>query len=61
MKKFRVTARSVALIEVFVEAKNKKQALSKAEDIDGFDWKEYSGDWQILEAEEQEEQKEAKP
>jgi hypothetical protein len=57
MKKFRVTARSVTLVEVFVEAKNKRQAITKAEDIDGFDWKEYSGDWQILEAEEQEETK----
>jgi len=55
MKKFRVTARSVTLVEVFVEAKNKKQAIAKAEDVDGIDWKEYSGDWQILEAEEQEE------
>ena len=61
MKKLRVTARSVGLVEVFIEAKDKKQALAKAEDIDGFDWNEYSGDWQILEAEEQEEQKEAKP
>ena len=57
MKKFRVTARSVGLVEVFIEAKDKKQALAKAEEIDGFDWKEYSGDWQILEAEEQEETK----
>ncbi len=61
MKKFRVTARSVGLVEVFIEAKDKKQALAKAEDIDGFDWNEYSGDWQILEAEEQKEQEEAKP
>jgi hypothetical protein len=61
MKKFRVTARSVGLVEVFIEAKDKKQALAKAEEIDGFDWNEYSGDWQILEAEEQEEQEEAKP
>jgi hypothetical protein len=59
MKKFRVTARSVTLVEVFVEAKNKKQAIAKAEDVDGIDWKEYSGDWQILEAEE--EQEETKP
>jgi hypothetical protein len=61
MKKFRITARSVTLVEVFVEAKNKRQALAIAEEIDGFDWNEYSGDWQILEAEEQEEQEEAKP
>jgi len=53
MKKYRVTARSVGYVEIFVDAKDKKQALAKAEKIDGFDWKEYSSDWHILEAEEQ--------
>ena len=37
MKKYRVTARSVGYVEIFVDAKNKKEALAKAEKIDGFD------------------------
>jgi hypothetical protein len=61
MKKFRVTARSVGLVEVFIEAKDKKQALAIAKNVDGFDWKEYSSDWHILEAEEQKKVKKAKP
>lgn len=56
MKKYRVTARSVGYVEIFVDAKNKKEALAKAEEIDGFDWEEYSSHWQILEAEEAEEE-----
>lgn len=56
MKKYRVTARSVGHVEIFVDAKNKKEALAKAEKIDGFDWEEYSSHWQILEAEEAEEE-----
>ena len=60
MKKYRVTARSVGYVEIFVDAKNKKEALAKAEEIDGFDWEEYSSHWQILEAEEEKE-KETKP
>ena len=60
MKKYRVTARSVGYVEIFVDAKSKKEALAKAEKIDGFDWEEYSSHWQILEAEEEKE-KETKP
>ena len=33
MKKYRVTARSVGYVEIFVDAKNKKEALALTESI----------------------------
>lgn len=55
LKKYKVTATSTTQYEVEVMARDKDEAIEKAENIDGGEWKEESvwcADWDITGAEE---------
>ena len=55
MKKFKVYATSVIQYEIEIMAKDKYDALDRAELIDGGDWAEderYCSDWEVTRAEE---------
>jgi hypothetical protein len=55
MKKFKVYATSVIQYEIEIMAKDKYDALDRAEQIDGGEWAEdenYCSDWEVTRAEE---------